>query len=245
MFGLRKMAVLSVLLVVLCSPSYGQSVPLVTGEWPPFVSEKMDGYGLAGKLVSAVFEEMGLVPETSFVPWKRCEDMVKKGEAWGTFPYAITDERKAEFLFSDPFMESISVFFSLKDVSFDDLSDLSGLSVGGVRGTFYEPLFAEAGLNIDWSSDDETMIKKLMAGRIDLAPVVDVVGWTIINRDYSDMKDQVIVLKKTLQSTESAMMVSKAYPGAQELIDKFNLALESIRQKGIYDDIMALYGAGK
>ena len=98
---------------------------------------------------------------------------------------------------------------------------------------------------MDWSNDDETVIKKLMAGRIDLAPVVDVVGWTIINKAYSDKKDQVVVLKKTLQSTESAMMVSKTYPGAEELVTKFNQALSAIRENGIYDGILSRYGLAR
>lgn len=78
-----------------------------------------------------------------------------------------------------------------------------------------------------------------------LPPVVDVVWWTIINKDYSDKRDQIVVLKKTLQSTESAMVVSKTYPGAEELIAKFNQALRAVKESGVYDGIPSRYGLAR
>lgn len=227
---------------LMSSLAWGEAVPLVTGEWPPFVSEHLEGYGLCGKIVTAVFEEMEEEAAISFLPWKRCEVMLQKGEAWGAFPYAITEERQKEFLFTDPFTETRTVFFALREIPFEKLEDLQGLSIGGSRGTFYEQLFLDAGLTVDWANDEETSFKKLFAERVDVVAVAEVVGWEIIKTNHADRQGEIVVLSQSLQSTQNAIMVSKSYPGAAELAKKFNQALQVIRDKGTYGEILASYG---
>jgi polar amino acid transport system substrate-binding protein len=209
----------------------------------------MEGYGLVTEIVSAVFKEMGKEPVYDFLPWKRCEESVKNGEHWGTFPYAITDERKEHFLFTDPISETRSYLFALKQISLSELADLKSFNVGGVRGNFYETMFSEAGIKLDLSNDEETAFKKLFTDRVDMVVAADAVGWYIIDKHFPEKKNSVVMLPLPLMNnegaTKNAIMVSKSYPGAEELIREFNEALKRIRENGVYAEILSRYGVAQ
>jgi len=92
------------LILVLSGNSLAEdtSVLFVTGEWAPYTSEKLPGYGASTELISAVCKAGGIKPEYKFNPWKRTEMMVDRGMAFAAFPYALTENRKKKYYISDP-----------------------------------------------------------------------------------------------------------------------------------------------
>ena len=58
---------------------------LVTNEWAPYTSENLGEYGMVSKIVALAMEEAGLEYEIQFRPWARALEMVKYGDAWGSF----------------------------------------------------------------------------------------------------------------------------------------------------------------
>jgi polar amino acid transport system substrate-binding protein len=135
------------------SPSAQESkeVVLATGEWTPYVSETMEGYGAFAEIVSAAFKEMGVPVKYVFSPWKRAEGEVYAGEAFAAFPYIKTEERLKKYDYSDPVMPSTGVFFYMPNrqkskITYEKLEDLKSYRVGGVLGYWYEEPFKQAGL---------------------------------------------------------------------------------------------------
>ena len=91
-------------------------VDVVLGEWRPFVSESIDGYGEIAERVTAVLERMGYRPNYIFMPWGQAEKAVRENETnigpRVTFPYLSTTKRRGEFLFSgQPVLETCMRFF--------------------------------------------------------------------------------------------------------------------------------------
>lgn len=90
---------------------------IATGEWAPFSGERLDSYGVASAVVSAVLRQMGYEPEYRFMPWPRAEEATLANDANGgvraTFPYAFTPERADGFYYSTPiFAIELSVFYN-------------------------------------------------------------------------------------------------------------------------------------
>ncbi|WP_104399872.1 hypothetical protein [Vibrio penaeicida] len=102
---MKLLLIMSLLLWgISASPSLAKErerLPLATGEWSPYTSAELEGYGIVTEITTAVVIEMGMTPDYKFVPWKRAEHMTQYGKVFAAFPYAITSERKSKFSFTD------------------------------------------------------------------------------------------------------------------------------------------------
>ena len=223
-----------------------QKVLLVTGEWIPYTGKNIPHYGFFTEIVTAVFKEMGVDAEYRFYPWKRCELMVKSGEAYAAFPYRITSEREKEFNFSSPVAFSTGRFFYYDefvtgDVVYASYKDLKPYKIGGVLGYWYEKDFNDAGLNVEYVASDDQNIKKLKIGRVQLAAMDEIVGWQLVQKYYPDEMHKFKVLSRPLNESDLRLMVSKKYTDADKLNDAFNAALKGIKAKGVYRAILKKY----
>ncbi len=122
------------------------NVVFATGEWEPFTSETMPNKGIATEFIEAICKEVNIIPKFEFYPWSRAEMYVKNGTVFAAFPYAITEQRKQDFDFSDIIFYGINSFFYLdsnkkiteKMNNYKDLDDFKDFSFGVVRGNFVE-----------------------------------------------------------------------------------------------------------
>jgi polar amino acid transport system substrate-binding protein len=231
-------------------PAAADEVILVTGEWAPYTSETMEGYGAFTEIVSVVFEEMGVTPRYVFYPWERAENEVREGRAFAAFPYMLTEERQQEFDFSGPALMTSSVFFYMTEkypdgLVYEELEDLQGYKVGGVLGNWYEAPFKDAGLTVDWVSAEEQNFEKLYQGRIDILSAETLVGWTTVRTMYPDAVDEFATAEKPLNESPLHLMVSRNYPGAEDLLGQFDAALQAVKDSGAYQDVLAKYGLGE
>ncbi|MGM0451523.1 MAG: substrate-binding periplasmic protein, partial [Pseudomonadota bacterium] len=137
-----------------------EPVLLVTGEWPPFTSQDMDGSGYFTAVVTQVFERMDQPYEVRFMPWKRTMAMIEKGEAFATFPYRITDQRQQKHTFSRAVTTSSGRLFYLDSrfpngLQWQDYGDLKDYKIGGTLGYWYEAEFRRADLDSEFVRSDE------------------------------------------------------------------------------------------
>jgi polar amino acid transport system substrate-binding protein len=225
-------------------------VILATGEWAPYTSETMEGYGAFTEIVTAVFDEMGLTPKYVFYPWERAENEVREGNVFAAFPYRLTEERQKEFDFSGPALMTSSRFFYLREkfpdgLAYDQLEDLQSYTIGGVLGNWYETPFKEAGLTVEWVATEEQNFEKLYLGRIDMLSAETLVGRTAIKKLYPDAEEQFGVADKPLNESPLHLMVSRKYPNAAQLLQQFDAALQAIKDNGVYQQILNNYGLGE
>jgi len=229
------------LLVLLSLSSMARAEPplvMATGEWRPYTSSTMEGYGEFTRRVSAVVEEMGRKAEYRFYPWARCYDAVVKGRVWAAFPYARSEERAREVWYSKPLSLSRTLFFYYdppgdpKRFEVEALSDLKRYRVGGVTGYFYEEMFREAGLDIDYANKEVQGMEKLRRGRIDLMPVNEHVGRELVREHFPEDADRFKTLDHVLSVNDLSLIVSRSYPGSKQLLRAFDAALERCKEKG-------------
>ena len=243
-----KIALMACLLTASASAGIAaEPLVLATGEWPPYTSKHLEGYGIISRIVSAVVREMGMTAEFRFYPWKRAELLTRAGAVFGAFPYAITEERKEAFDFSHMILESRTVFIYNKRLmaappTWEGLLDLGVYRIGGVIGYSYVPLFEKAGLPVEYVTLDEQNIKKLFTGRLDLVIANEAVGRTLIRRLYPDKQDTFGITGQSIIVGHSHLMISRSYPGHARLKERFNRALERIRENGTYRALLAESG---
>ncbi len=233
------------------SPAPASSeVILTTGDWPPYVFETGNDKGPMVDIVMAAFKEVGITPKIVFYPWKRAEDEVRQGKAFAAFPYAITPARQEEFDFSEPMYVVKAKFFYNKKyhaagVPFDKLEDLRNYKIGGLLGSWYEPNFKDAGLQMEYVDSMDKNIQKLALGRIDLTVDEENTNWYLIRKLFPNEADQFATLEKPLEQpgvvNDLSLMVSRSYPNSAELLKQFNTGLAAIRANGTFKQILEKY----
>lgn len=224
-----------------------REIILATGEWYPYTSEMTEGHGAFTEIVSAVFEEMGLQPVYQFVPWKRAEKMVEAGEVFAAFPYIKNEKRQKIFDFSEIITFSTGRFFYRtqrfsEEVPYKILNDLKPYKIGAVRGYWYEPQLEKAQLDTYYVNSEKQIIQMLYMGRVDLAPLDELVGWHLIRQLFPLDTQSFKTLRKPLNQSGLHLLVSRNYQNARILTKQFNEALALIRQKGIYQKILNRHG---
>ncbi len=244
---LKKTAIVGLFLSILWPmpmAGAGETLTLATGEWAPYVSNELEGQGFITEIITEVFAEMDMVPVYVFYPWRRCYESVVVGKVWAAFPYSLTEEREKEVLFSDNLSYSVTRFFyygkpKIKD--FNSLKALKSHRIGGVNGYFYEEDFQQAGLNIDFAAKEISAIEKLMMGRIDFLPLNELVGWHLINQNFPKNPEKFGMLDTPYSVNDLNLIVSKNFPDSRKLLKRFNEALQTIKDRYIYQDILERY----
>ena len=220
-----------------------ETLPLSTGEWPPYTSKEHEEYGIVTEIVTAIVHEMGMEPEYTFYPWKRTEKTVRLGKCFGAFPYAITEEREKDFDYSEMIFRNKTIFIYNKKHTknppdWQTLNDLKAYRIGGVLGYSYTAIFKKAGLKVDYVALDAQNVKKLHAGRLDLMVVDMGVGFHLINEFFPQETEIFGIIDKPVVVGDSYIMISRKYPENKALRIRFNQALEKIKEKGIYKAII-------
>lgn len=219
---------------------------LVIDEWAPYTSEYMESYGIASQIVSEAMKVAELEYEFEFRPWARAMEMVKFGDAWGSFPWFYTEERSADYLYSEPVIQVNSVIYYKKNnpkfkselPEFGNLHDLKEYKFGGVFGYFYEKEFEENGFNYDLSSSLESAFKLLDTGKVDIINEDEAVGNYTISKIFPGKEAEFGRLEKVISTEQMYMVVNKKQSNAEEILEKFNKGLKIIRENGVYNQIL-------
>ena len=226
-----------------------QTLVIATNDYPPYITADKSSYFL-GDLFAEIGARINIDFEFHFYPWKRGEQAVEDGNAWGTIPYRKTEAREKNYLFSDALYLADSHFFaysadgSKPRIKFDDLTDLRPYRIGGIQGYYYEPWFEKAGLDVQYSHSEEQNFLLLQHGRIDLFSTATTMGWYVIESLFPPQEvAKFYTLEKPLvQGDGLFLMTSKDYPQTRILLEKFNQALREIKSDGTYARLVNKYG---
>lgn len=85
--------IIIIFLVLFVSSFSKEKVIFVTGDYFPYTSRSKVNKGSLIEILEEVGKRLDLDLVINFYPWKRCEELVKNGEAFATLPYIITEER--------------------------------------------------------------------------------------------------------------------------------------------------------
>ncbi|BHH82185.1 substrate-binding periplasmic protein [Desulforhopalus sp. 52FAK] len=215
--------------------SRGKTVQLALGEYPPYYSKKIAQLGRIPETTTSIFAKQDMRVQYSWHPWTRAYELVKNGEYDGSFTNVKTQEREDEFYFSDPILQSDTLFFHLKKTFFrwHSIADLQGTTIGATLGSAYTPDFTEAGrkgeINIDWASDDILNFRKLFMEQIDIFPISKDVGLHKLKEHFSPSDIRKLTWSRTpLVSHSTYLIFSKKNPDNKQLMQLFNDGLQSV-----------------
>lgn len=220
----------------------GETVTLANGEWPPYHSRYLDGYGAGSRIYSEAFAAVGIAVEYEFMPWNRAFEMVRNGEVEGAVSWMKLPSREVHFWYSDPVLESQNVLFYERDSGLDweTVNDLKDKRIAMMMAdSAYEKVHKavqDGTGEIQIVREYESGMRMLVADRVDLFVCNFDVGLHILNRDHPEVS-RITWHPVPIMTGESHLIISKKSPRGREMVEKFNLGLRKLKESGRYDRI--------
>ncbi|MFV3128293.1 substrate-binding periplasmic protein [Niveispirillum sp. KHB5.9] len=161
------------------SPTLPASIRLTSLEWPPFSGAALTNQGLSTAIIARTLATAGMALDVDFLPWQRAVHTGLRDAAYaGYYPeYASAGLEGGRCLLSDPIGSSPLGFAERVEapVTWRGLGDLKDRRIGTVRGYVNTDAFdraaADGSLGVEPAVDDATNLRKLAAGRLDLAVI--------------------------------------------------------------------------
>ncbi|MCF6178218.1 MAG: transporter substrate-binding domain-containing protein [Geopsychrobacter sp.] len=219
----------------------------MTEEYPPFnfqINGKLQGISI--DLLEKVFQQIGANKsraDIQLIPWAKGYEAVKNQPNTVLFAMTRTEARESLFKWVGPLAPARIVVMARKadGIKIDSVADLNKYKIGAIREDIGEQLLLSGGVSkdsVDASSSIEANIKKLDRGRIDLWAYDQTVAMYAIKKAGYNPQDfeSVYVLK------DGALYYAFNKGTDEGLIQKFQTALDAVKQSGEYAKILGAYG---
>ena len=216
---------------------------LVEDAASPWSNRAGDGY--ANDLVRAAFAAAGADVDLVVVPYARCKALVMQGGAVGCFSMSAAPELGSLVRFADKPLFSVTPKFyynTSRKVSARSVAELKpGMRVGIVHAYEYPPFvsqLAARGIIIETTRSDVANLRKLAAGRIDVALVMtdEMRSEELIERQ-ADVHNIAFAFQSA--PMESFVGFSTAHPDGDAQRRRFNRGYQSITDNGTRQGIQA------
>lgn len=227
--------------IFLSLPVSAEQLRIVTEDLAPYnYLENGQARGLSTEVVQAVLKEAGHSSEIRFMPWARAYQIALKKP--NTLVYSIVRTTQREDLFAwigqiAPFGVHLYQRADKPALNLQSLSDARPYYVGVYRGDAKEAVLRKHGFeNLQTTDSDRLNLKKLMLGRLDMIAIDRSVIGSLLQEEGINPKK----LKRVLPIEELSGHVYMAFNKASEpeLIEKFRTGLATIKENGVYDQIL-------
>lgn len=233
-------------LVFACSASVSaESLRLVANTWPPFNDVNLLNNGLSSDLVITALKRAGYSSSYFQVPWARVLYGLQASDYDIVVSAWYDAERTGYGVFSEPYLVNRIRFLRRKgtDVQFRTLSDLGSNSIAVVRGYVYQRDFDSDPSLLRVPVVDFAMgARMLAAGRVQLTLEDELVARHYFQYELRGTESQLEFLPEPLSENGLHILVRKSHPHAEEIVARFNQAMQGMKADGTYAKIFAAHG---
>ena len=216
----------------------GKLVMATNAEFPPY--EFHDGdkiVGIDAEIAQAIADELGMELEIEDIAFDSIIPEIVSGKAdLALAGMTVTEDRKASVDFSDTYATASQMIIVKEDSEIAGPDDLKGVTVGvqlGTTGDIYVSDLEADGTTVERYNKGFEAVQALSQGKID-AVVIDGEPAKTFVSETEGLK----ILDEAFTVEEYAIAVKK---GNTELLDKVNGALETLKDNGTLDEIVAKY----
>lgn len=241
-FSCALTAIVAGALLGIVNAHAAETLKLTTGEFTPFVGEKLPEGGPLAEVVKRAFAESGYQGTLEFLPWKRGYAETKVLRYDVTFPYAKTPEREGEFLYSELLYAADRRIYTTGGwtANIDELQSLKGkiycLPLGYSAVKELSPLLEAKEIEVTTPPDLSNCAKMIVVGRADFLIASPDIVESVLER--AGLQGKLKPSEKSFGKSEYYVIVSKTHPKAKALIAAFNKGITTLRARGEVDKIV-------
>lgn len=245
--GLRGWLGLAVVLLLTGLPVQAQArvILVSSGEYPPWSGESLPGQGLVNRIVAEAFRREGVDVRFRFYPWRRALEVLRNGGVQASSFWFEDESRNREFLYSAQLSEHREVLFHRRDTilpAWSRLEDLASFRFCATRGYTYTSSFwllvGNGTLRADESSSDEICLRKLLAGRVDVFPMDESAGRTLLaSGAFPAASAGQLAINEQVLRVQAGHLLMRRSADSIELMRRFNAGLATMRGDGTLERI--------
>lgn len=170
---LATLAVCGLPLAALAAPS----IRLANFDYPPFCDASQPDGGSLVAITREAFALQGIRVELVHLPWSRVIAQAQQVRVDGVIGIWPDDAQQMQLRMAPPvYLSLIGVYLPAASPLPQRLDDLRGKRAGTVQGYNYGPRLLASGMLPEPVHDDETNLRKLQTGRIQVAVIEKAVG---------------------------------------------------------------------
>jgi polar amino acid transport system substrate-binding protein len=226
-------------------PVFGQSLQVVTEEYPPYnYSENGKVLGFCTDVVKEVLKRANIDHSIHSYSWSKSYKMAQSQPNVLIYSIGRNVEREPLFKWVDVIAKTEVYFYKLKsrrDIKIKKLDDVKKYKIGAVRDDFRAQWLIKQGFTNQLAlvPDDRRNMRNLFAHKIDIFPIGEYVAYHISHQESHAFND----LEKTMYvkdlSADLYMAFSNQTPDV--VVEKCKKALFEIRKDGTYEKIKSKY----
>ncbi|WP_141101011.1 substrate-binding periplasmic protein [Roseateles aquatilis] len=210
-------------------------VRLVATEFPPYTGSTLPGGGIACEITRAALRQAGQSMTLSFRPWARALLEFQRGEHDGVIGTWRSAERERTMLFPPPLGILNQVGFMCRAdhrIRVDDMSALRGQRIGVVNGYANPERFEAAKLPVETAVDDLANLRKLLAGRVDLALIDKGVGAHLLETQLREGAGKLVWVEPAISELPLYTVFSRTRPEGERFAAAFARGVGDLHSNG-------------
>lgn len=211
------------------------AVRLVCTDFPPYTSPSLPGGGVACEITRAGLQQAGLSMALQFRPWARALLEFQRGEHDGVIAAWRSPERERSMLFPQPLGIVNQIGFMARSdarVRVDDLSALRSLRIGTVNGYANPERFDRAQLQVEAAVDDVSNLRKLLAGRVDLALIDKGVGMHLLDTQLREGQGRLVWLEPAVAEIPLYTVFARGRPEGEKFTAALSRGITELQGSG-------------
>lgn len=223
------------------------TVKLVTGDhYAPFSDQNLPKGGLATHLINFLFEQVNQPVEIDVTGWAAGYQATLDGDYAGTFPYIESQQRLAEFLFSDPLftVSSFAYVDQSSTINASSPEDLAGLTLclpeGFAHGPALDDLVQSGAIIRITPPDMPSCFAMLQSGEADFVKINRYVARELL-RNAGVPHSAIRALPFPVETLSMHFIAPRNQTGAEALIATVNQALADLQRDNKYSRLVDDY----
>ena len=246
-----RMCITALALLCVTPHAAGQTLRVLTEEWPPFNFKTPEGAsGVATEMARALLDDAGLAATPEFMPWNRAYQIAQHTPNVLIFTLARRPERELQFEWVLKVSDRAMSLYRLKsrpEVKVSDLESAKQYRVGtGPKADTSTQFLLRSGFvpgqnleSVQSESADQSNLRKLIAGRIDLMvshPLT--IAFTAQAIRFDGFRVERVL---TLPEKDSGYWIALSKKSAPELLERLRAAVVRLEKDGGLENIRRRY----
>lgn len=222
----------------LSTAAEAQTIKFVTEEYPPYnFSTPSGANGSSVEQVAAIMDALKLPYTIEVLPWARAYMLAETDASHCVFTTGLNAEREKRFQWVQPLLVDHMIMVRRKgsDIAPDTIDAAKRFTIGTQREDFSATYLTEHGFQkIDYATNLDSTLKKLIAGRIDLMMTSE--------KTFESMRAEG-------KPVEAALMLEGKYYGIachrdmdKQTVEQMQRELDRLIGNGTQDAIFDRYG---
>lgn len=225
------------------------AVNLASIEYPPYTGEQLKHDGVITQIIQEAYARVGYEVGIRYYTAAKAAKITEAGGVDGLAIVRMRRERKNWVLYSDPMPATEVVFYKRKnmEIPFDGKNYLAlwsysfGTGTGFDNPEGFDPVL-RGQTHVRVFRDDLEVLRKLEAGRIDLAIIDKFIAQYVLNTQMPESVEALDWIGPPLSTEPNYLAISRKAPQAQKKLDDFNRGLAMLAQDGRIHAILAEHG---